>query len=100
VREREFAPFLFAIYSGYAFKMTELTVARQAVAHRGRRLEYFTIVWNGLEGLIAVAAGIVAGSIALVGFGWIVSLRSHPVPRCFGESQLMPMLRVENETKS
>src|SRR6266852_7892013 len=49
--------------------MSELTVARQAVAHRGRRLEYFTIVWNGLEGLIAVAAGIVAGSISLVGFG-------------------------------
>jgi hypothetical protein len=69
MRERGFAAFLFAIYSGYAFKMTELTVARQAVAHRGRRLEYFTIVWNGLEGLIAVAAGIVAGSISLVGFG-------------------------------
>src|SRR6202795_5312866 len=49
--------------------MSELTVARQAVAHSGRRLEYFTIVWNSLEGLIAVAAGIVAGSISLVGFG-------------------------------
>jgi divalent metal cation (Fe/Co/Zn/Cd) transporter len=53
----------------YASIMSELTVARQAVAHRGRRLEYFTIVWNGLEGLIGVAAGIVAGSISLVGFG-------------------------------
>jgi hypothetical protein len=69
MRERGFATFLFAIYSGYAFKMTQLTVARQVMAHRGRRLEYFTIVWNGLEGLIAVAAGIVAGSISLVGFG-------------------------------
>jgi hypothetical protein len=49
--------------------VSELTVARQAVAHRERRLEYFTIVWNSLEGLIAVAAGIVAGSISLVGFG-------------------------------
>jgi divalent metal cation (Fe/Co/Zn/Cd) transporter len=36
---------------------------------RGRRLEYLTIVWNSLEGIIAVGAGIVAGSIALVGFG-------------------------------
>src|SRR5260370_5340264 len=53
----------------YASNMSELTVARQAVAHRGRRLEYFTIVWNSLEGLIAVVAGIVAGSISLVGFG-------------------------------
>lgn len=36
---------------------------------RGRRLEYVTIIWNSLEGIIAVGAGIVAGSIALVGFG-------------------------------
>lgn len=49
--------------------MSELTIGRQAVAHRGRRLEYFTIVWNGLEGLVAVTAGVVAGSISLVGFG-------------------------------
>ena len=32
-------------------------------------MEYFTIVWNCLEGLIAVSAGVVAGSISLVGFG-------------------------------
>jgi divalent metal cation (Fe/Co/Zn/Cd) transporter len=36
---------------------------------RGRRLEYFTIAWNGVEGLLAVAMGVVAGSISLVGFG-------------------------------
>jgi divalent metal cation (Fe/Co/Zn/Cd) transporter len=49
--------------------MNDLTIFREAAAHRGKRLEYFTIVWNSLEGLIAVAAGIVAGSISLVGFG-------------------------------
>jgi divalent metal cation (Fe/Co/Zn/Cd) transporter len=49
--------------------MSELTIARQAIAHHGRRLEYFTIVWNSLEGLIAIGAGAVAGSISLVGFG-------------------------------
>src|SRR5437660_2967311 len=49
--------------------MRELTISRQAIAHRGRRLEYFTIVWNTLEGLIGVAAGVLAGSISLVGFG-------------------------------
>jgi len=32
-------------------------------------LEYFTIVWNTLEGLVAVVAGALAGSISLVGFG-------------------------------
>jgi divalent metal cation (Fe/Co/Zn/Cd) transporter len=42
---------------------------RSLLARRGRRLEYFTIVWNTLEGIIAVAAGAVAGSISLVGFG-------------------------------
>jgi len=34
---------------------------RPAAVLRGRRLEYFTVVWNTLEGLIAVVAGIVAG---------------------------------------
>jgi Cation efflux family len=42
---------------------------RTAAVLRGRRLEYFTIVWNSLEGLIAIGSGIVAGSISLVGFG-------------------------------
>jgi divalent metal cation (Fe/Co/Zn/Cd) transporter len=49
--------------------MSELAIARRAIALRGRRLEYFTIAWNSLEGLIAVAAGVLAGSISLVGFG-------------------------------
>lgn len=43
---------------------------RQALVKKGRYLEYFTIGYNSLEGLIAVAAGLVAGSIALVGFGF------------------------------
>jgi len=42
---------------------------RQQVALRGRRLEYFTIGWNLLEGLVAIIAGVIAGSISLVGFG-------------------------------
>lgn len=42
---------------------------RDASVRRGRRLEYITIVWNSLEGIIAVGAGIFAGSVALVGFG-------------------------------
>ena len=42
---------------------------RPAAVLRGRRLEYFTVVWNTLEGAVAIVAGIVAGSISLVGFG-------------------------------
>lgn len=49
--------------------MTELTIDRRAVAQRGKRLAYFTIAWNCLEGLVGVIAGAVAGSISLVGFG-------------------------------
>src|ERR1700688_41418 len=52
----------------YASNMSDITTARQSISHRGRQLEYFTIVWNCLEGLIAVAAGVIACSISLVGF--------------------------------
>ncbi len=43
---------------------------RHTLVKRGRYLEYFTIGYNSLEGLIAVAAGFIASSIALVGFGF------------------------------
>jgi divalent metal cation (Fe/Co/Zn/Cd) transporter len=33
------------------------------------RLEYLTVAWNVIEGLIAVSAALAAGSIALLGFG-------------------------------
>ena len=49
--------------------LVEIALDRQAVARRGKILEYFTITWNTLEGLIAVIAGALAGSISLVGFG-------------------------------
>jgi divalent metal cation (Fe/Co/Zn/Cd) transporter len=39
------------------------------IAQRGKRLEYITIGWNSLEGLSALATGIISGSISLVGFG-------------------------------
>ncbi len=49
--------------------MTEFAATRRTVADRGKRLEYFTIGWNSLEGLVAVIAGVIAGSISLIGFG-------------------------------
>jgi divalent metal cation (Fe/Co/Zn/Cd) transporter len=36
---------------------------------RGIRLEHFTITYNSLEAVIALVAGLFAGSIALIGFG-------------------------------
>ena len=49
--------------------MADFAPTRQAIVQRGRRLEYFTIAWNSLEGIVAVVAGMIAGSISLVGFG-------------------------------
>ena len=46
-----------------------LTADRNAIARRGRRLEYFTIAWNVVEGLVAILAGVAAGSVSLIGFG-------------------------------
>lgn len=42
---------------------------RSELLRRGVRLEWFTIGWNSVEALVAIGAGLLAGSIALVGFG-------------------------------
>lgn len=44
-------------------------IATHRAARRGKRLEYFTIVWNSVEGLIAVLMGTSAGSLSLMAFG-------------------------------
>lgn len=45
------------------------TLQHEGLLRRGRILETFTILWNSAEGLISVVLGLLAGSIALVGFG-------------------------------
>jgi divalent metal cation (Fe/Co/Zn/Cd) transporter len=42
---------------------------RAALVGRGRRLAWFTVGWNALEGLVAIVSGLMAGSVALLGFG-------------------------------
>ena len=42
---------------------------RDLIVRRGYRLSLLTLIWNSLEGVIAVVAGLGAGSVALVGFG-------------------------------
>ncbi|HEX4824261.1 MAG TPA: cation transporter [Candidatus Polarisedimenticolaceae bacterium] len=42
---------------------------RAALISRALRLEYLTVAWNLFEGLIAVVAAAMAGSVALMGFG-------------------------------
>jgi divalent metal cation (Fe/Co/Zn/Cd) transporter len=43
--------------------------ARSAQVRRGRVLEYLTIGWNAVEAVVSIGAGLLAGSVALVGFG-------------------------------
>ncbi|MGH9279494.1 MAG: cation transporter [Acidimicrobiales bacterium] len=46
-----------------------VTLARPDAVRRSRRLNRQTIGWNVAEGVIAVIAGMVAGSVSLIGFG-------------------------------
>ena len=50
-------------------KSSSPTADRARHLKRGRRLEYFTLGWNMVEAVVAIGAGWLAGSIALVGFG-------------------------------
>ena len=47
----------------------DASVARPALIRRGLVLEYLTVGWNVIEGLIAILAGVASGSIALIAFG-------------------------------
>jgi divalent metal cation (Fe/Co/Zn/Cd) transporter len=49
--------------------LQDATVERSRFVERGRRLEYITIFWNSLEALAALVSAVVAGSVALLGFG-------------------------------
>src|SRR5438128_847596 len=49
--------------------MNTAALYRHQLVRRGETLEYFTIVWNSLEALVSIVAGVFAGSVSLVGFG-------------------------------
>jgi cation diffusion facilitator family transporter len=46
-----------------------VALGRPALLRRGLLLEYLTVGWNLVEGVIAVAAGVLANSPTLIGFG-------------------------------
>ena len=79
--------------------MAEIALNRQAAAQRGKRLEYFTVAWNSLEGLVALTAGALAGSISLVGFGIDSFIEVTSALCCSGECQLTLTCGVENEMR-
>jgi divalent metal cation (Fe/Co/Zn/Cd) transporter len=49
--------------------MSEMTPMARDAIQRGRRLEYFGLGWNMMEAVVAIGAGVFAGSTALLGFG-------------------------------
>ncbi|MGZ4814365.1 MAG: cation transporter [Terriglobales bacterium] len=65
---------------------------RGKFVRRGLRLEYLTLAWNSVEALVAVAAGVLAGSIALVGFG------IDSVIECSSGAVLVWRLRTDADT--
>jgi divalent metal cation (Fe/Co/Zn/Cd) transporter len=44
-------------------------IERRALIHRGLLLNYATIGYNTIEAVVSLVAGVLAGSVALVGFG-------------------------------
>jgi divalent metal cation (Fe/Co/Zn/Cd) transporter len=58
-------------YSGDNERMATAVTnqTRQELVRHGQRLEYFTMAWNSLEALVSIVAGMIAGSVSLVGFG-------------------------------
>jgi divalent metal cation (Fe/Co/Zn/Cd) transporter len=74
--------------------MILLGTARREQLRLGRRLEYFTLTWNLAEATVAVGAGLFAGSIALIGFGFDSLIESLS-----GSILLWRLHRIEGEEK-
>jgi cation diffusion facilitator family transporter len=70
------------------------TLDRVIFVRRGLRLEYLTLGWNSLEAIIAIASGIIAGSIALVGFGF------DSVVECLSGAVLLWRLRTDSNEQT
>ena len=49
--------------------LAEGDVARDALVRRGQWLSIATLLYNAVEAVVAIAAGTLAGSVALIGFG-------------------------------
>lgn len=49
--------------------MSPAASREEALRRRGLRLAWFIVAWDVVEGVVAVTAGLAAGSIALIGFG-------------------------------
>jgi len=76
---------------------------RATLVRRGFLLEVFTVAWNIVEGVIAIGAGVMAGSTALTGFGidslvetasgWVVGRRMYLEMKSRGEEDIEELER-------
>lgn len=55
---------------GPALGLAPSRLIRDQAVRRARWLNVATIGWNSIEGVVAVAAGVAAGSVSLIGFGF------------------------------
>ncbi|WP_137146503.1 cation diffusion facilitator family transporter [Mycolicibacterium sp. CR10] len=56
---------------------TELTAEQtERLTRRGLRLAQFTVAYNVIEGIVAVTAGLLAGLVSVVGFGFDSAIES------------------------
>jgi divalent metal cation (Fe/Co/Zn/Cd) transporter len=53
----------------YKPSMAPMKEKRDALIKRALTLEYATVGWNVIEAVVAIGAGLAAGSVALIGFG-------------------------------
>jgi divalent metal cation (Fe/Co/Zn/Cd) transporter len=88
--------------------MTMTASSRPGAVRRGRWLTWTTLGYNSLEGLLSVGAGVVAGSVALIGFGvdsfievtasvaalWRLRLDAEPARRGFAERRALGVIGV------
>ena len=72
--------------------------SRSALLGQGLRLEYFTVGWNLVQGVVSIAAALAAGSVALSASGSTASLRAPPVRSSSGGGVLKGLTSTQTRS--
>lgn len=74
-------------------------IERVALVQRGLQLNYFTIAYNVVEAVVSLIAGLLAGSVALVGFGMdsVIEVTASGVAQWRLRADLEPARRARVE---
>ena len=77
-------------------------IDRQVIVKRGQRLTWATILYNSLEAIVSILAGLVSGSVALVGFGFdsLIELASSLAGLWRLHADASPEARARSERQS